>query len=78
MAFCDARFSPARRQVEGKSSLSVVVPIRIMVRHRKGTCRVSGSCLLDLIWVRVSLFPNPSIFLGQEGVRENDIDIMVG
>jgi hypothetical protein len=49
-----------------------------MVRHRKGTCRVSRTGLMDLIHVRASLFPNPSTFLGQEGVRENDIDIMVG
>jgi hypothetical protein len=63
---------------EGETSLGVVVPIGIMVRHREGTCRVSGTGLMDLIHVRASLFPNPSMFLGQEGVRENDIDIMVG
>jgi hypothetical protein len=49
-----------------------------MVRHRKGICRVNGTGLMDLIHVRVSLFPSPSTFLGQEGVRENDIAIMVG
>jgi hypothetical protein len=39
---------------------------------------VSGSCLMDIISIRVSLFPNPFTVLKQEGVRENDIDIMVG
>jgi hypothetical protein len=63
---------------EGETSLGVVVPIGIMVRHRKGICRVNGTGLMDLIHVRVSLFPSPSTFLGQEGVRENDIAIMVG
>jgi hypothetical protein len=64
--------------LEGETSLGVVVPIGIMVRHRKGTCRVSGSGLMDLIHVRASLFPNLSTFLRQEGVRENETDIMVG
>jgi hypothetical protein len=61
---------------EGKSSMGVIIPVGIMVRHHKGTCGVIGVCLMDLICIRASLFPNPSTFLGQEGVRENDI--MVG
>jgi hypothetical protein len=63
---------------ESKSSLNVVVPIGIMIRHHQGTSRVSRTGLMDLICVRVSLFPNPSTFLRQEGVTENEIDIMVG
>jgi hypothetical protein len=62
---------------ESKSSLGVVVPIGITIRHRQGTSRVSRTGLVDLICVCASLFPNPSTFLRQEGVRENEIDIMV-
>jgi hypothetical protein len=64
--------------LEGETSVGVVVPIGIMVRHRKGTYRVSRTGLMDLICIRASLFSNPFTFLKQEGVRENEIDIMVG
>jgi hypothetical protein len=60
------------------SSLGVVVPIGIMIRHCQSASRVSRTGLVDLICIHASLFPNPSTFLRQEGVRENEIDIMVG
>jgi hypothetical protein len=52
-----------------KSSLGVVVPIGIMIRHCQGASRVSRTGLMDLICIRASLFPNPSTFLRQDGVR---------
>jgi hypothetical protein len=64
--------------LESKSSPGVVVPIGIMIRHCQGASRVSRTGLMDLICVSASLFPNPSMFLRQECVRENEIDIMVG
>jgi hypothetical protein len=63
---------------ESKSGLGVVVPVGIMIKHRQSASRVSRTDLVDLICVRASLFPNPSTFLRQEAVRENETDIMVG